>query len=111
MKKLSSIATLEKFGRIRISKHIFMRDFLYSEISNFFGIPNLPQDPDLAVKSGTKLATELLGPIVETFGPISVRFSYRSPEEYKFGNEKGHSCARLKPISSDRTLRIPIWEG
>ena len=38
MRKIGSYGSLEKFGRIRLSKNFFMRDFLYSEISNFYGI-------------------------------------------------------------------------
>ena len=32
---------LEAFGRERLSAHFFMRDFLYSEISAVYGIPNM----------------------------------------------------------------------
>lgn len=50
MKKIETYSALDKFGRIRLSKNFFMRDFLYSEISNFYGIPNLPDNPDLAIE-------------------------------------------------------------
>ena len=46
MKKISSLNALENLGRVRLSPNFYMRDFLYSEISNFHGIPNLPDDPD-----------------------------------------------------------------
>jgi len=36
-----------------------MRDFLYSEISNLHGIPNIPDDPDLAIEVGKHLCEEL----------------------------------------------------
>lgn len=71
-----------------------MRDFLYLEIGNLHGIPKLPEDPTLAIQCGTRLATELLDPLVETFGPITVRSSYRSPKVNEFGNKNGLSCAR-----------------
>lgn len=42
MNKPSSVQALEELGRVRLSKHFFMRDFLYSEISQIEGIPNIP---------------------------------------------------------------------
>lgn len=93
MRGITSFAMLEKLGRVRLSRHFFLRDFLYSEIGNFHGIPNLPDDPDLMIAAGTRLATELLDPLVDTFGPIAVRGSYRSPTVNAFGNEKGFNCA------------------
>ncbi|GAB1363415.1 hypothetical protein MASR1M32_26510 [Rhodobacter sp.] len=74
MKKPGSVRGLEALGRERLSRHFFMRDFLYSEIGNFEGIPNIPDDPDLALLTGRRLAEDLLEPLVETFGPIAVRF-------------------------------------
>lgn len=35
-----SIAALKELGRVRLSRSFLMRDFLYSEISNIYGIPN-----------------------------------------------------------------------
>ena len=49
MRKPISMKALEKLGRTRLSKSCFMRDFLYSEISNFYSIPNIPDDPGLAI--------------------------------------------------------------
>ena len=60
MKKPDSLTALEEFGRVRLSPSFFMRDFLYSEISNLHGIPNLPDDPDLAIEVGRRLCEELL---------------------------------------------------
>jgi hypothetical protein len=36
-----------------------MRDFFYSEIANFYGIPKVPDDPDLAIDAGRRLCAEL----------------------------------------------------
>lgn len=96
MKRPRSYAGLEKLGRVRLSKHFFLRDFLYTEIGNFHAIPNIPEDPDLAIAAGTRLCQELLDPIVETFGPIHVRSSYRSPELNHFGatTAKPQRCAQ-----------------
>jgi hypothetical protein len=68
-KKPSSVQSLTKLGRERLSRHFFMRDFLNSEISNFYQIPNIPDDPALALTAGRALAIELLDPLVDTFGP------------------------------------------
>lgn len=85
MKTPGTYTGLEDFGRVRLSAYFFMRDFLYSEIGNFYGRPNIPTDPDLAVAAGTRLCSELLDPLTETFGPIHVRSSYRSPDLNHFG--------------------------
>ncbi len=93
MRAITSFALLEKLGRTRLSQHFFLREFLYSEIGNFHGLPNLPDNPDLMIAAGTRLACELLDPLVETFGPIAVRSSYRSPSVNGFGNKNGLNCA------------------
>jgi len=80
-----SYTALEDFGRTRLSRYFYMRDFLYSEIASFHGRTNLPVDPALAIETGSRLCQELLDPMVETFGPIHVRSSYRSPELNHFG--------------------------
>lgn len=101
----SSFATLERLGRVRLSKYFTLRDFLYSEIGNFYGIPNLPSHPDLAIQTGTRLATDLLDPLVETFGPINIRSSYRSPIVNNEGNQRGHNCA-----SNEANRAGHIWD-
>ncbi len=50
IKKVSSIAKLEDLGRIQLSKSFFMRDFLYSEIANWYGVPNFPDHPEIAIR-------------------------------------------------------------
>ncbi|MBF9035098.1 hypothetical protein HKCCE2091_12700 [Rhodobacterales bacterium HKCCE2091] len=96
MRRPGSYSSLETLGRVRLSRHFFFRDFLHSEIGSFHGIPNLPETPDLAIAAGTRLCEELLEPIVETFGPIHVRSSYRSPELNHYGATvaKPQRCAR-----------------
>jgi len=90
---VESFRALERVGRIRLSKHFFMRDFLYSEISNCYGVQNMPEDEDLAVAAGERLCVELLEPLNATFGRIAVRSAYRSLAVNELGNEKGHNCA------------------
>ncbi|MBW6496511.1 MAG: hypothetical protein K0B16_18545 [Burkholderiaceae bacterium] len=106
MRKITSIDALETLGRVRLSRHFFMRDFLYSEIGNFQGIPNIPDDPDLAIKAGERLCQELLDPLFETFGNVIVRSAYRSPAVNQFGNEHGLGCA-----SNERNYAGHIWDG
>lgn len=89
MQKPQSVTILEKLGRVRLSPSFFMRDLLYSEISQIHGIPNVPDYPDLAIETGTQLCTTVLEPLQETFGRISIRSAYRSPAV----NAKG---ARIK---------------
>jgi len=96
---------LEELGRVRLSKHFFFRDFLSSEIGNFHRIPNLPDDPDLAIETGRALCETLLDPLEETFGRIAVRSGYRSAALNRFGNENGLNCAR-----NDHPLECHIWD-
>ena len=96
---------LEELGRVRLSKHFYFRDFLYSKIGNFHRIPNLPDDPDLAIETGRALCETLLDPLEETFGRIAVRSGYRSAALNRFGNENGLNCAR-----NDHPLECHIWD-
>ncbi len=72
-----------------------MRNFLYSEIANFYGKPNIPDDPDLAIEAGRGLAVNLLDPLVETFGPLEIRSGLRSCDLNHFGSTrvKPQKCA------------------
>ncbi len=89
-------AALEAFGRVRLSRHFYMRNFLYSEIGNFYGRFNTPQTPDFAIAAGQSLCQGLLDPLVESFGPITVRSSYRSSDLNHFGatQVKPQKCSR-----------------
>jgi hypothetical protein len=88
-----SVRSLEEFGRVRLSASFFMRDFLHSEIADFHGIPNIPDDPDLAIAAGRQLCKQLLEPLQATFGRLSIRSAYRAPAVNEFGNRHGLSCA------------------
>jgi hypothetical protein len=101
MRKPGSVNGLENLGRVRLSKNFFMRDFLYSEIANFYGIPNMPDNPDLAIAAGTRLCEELLEPLQATFGRISIRSAYRSPQVNELPNR-----SKLRGITS---LRSTAW--
>jgi hypothetical protein len=93
MRKPQSIRSLETLGRVRLSKSFYMRDFLYSEISNFHSIPNIPENPDVAVEACSKLCEELLEPLNSTFGRIVIFSGYRSLAVNQYGNDNKLSCA------------------
>lgn len=105
MRRPKSMRGLEALGRVRLSKHFFMRDFLYSEINGYHGVPNVPRDPDLAIANGRNLCRLLLDPLEETFGRIAIRSGYRSPELNAYGNANGLNCA-----ANDNPLECHIWD-
>jgi len=111
MKKPTSVVTTDNLGRVRLSQNFWMREFLYSEVANFHGIPNLPDDPDLAIAAGTRLCEELLEPLHRTFGKVLVRSAYRSPTVNGFCNAQqragkaGYSCAANEANYADH-----IWD-
>lgn len=105
LRKPGSVRGLEDLGRVRLSAHFFMREFLYSEVANFHALPNVPDDPDLAVAMGRRLCTELLEPLRATFGAVSVRSGYRSPTVNAFCNARGYSCARNLATAANH-----IWD-
>ena len=100
MKKPSSVQTLTDFGRVRLSRSFFMRDFLFSDIASIHGLNNLPDDPELAIAAGSRLCEELLEPLQNTFGRIAIRSAFRSAEVNALGNElqragkPGYNCAK-----------------
>ena len=105
MRKPGSMWSLETLGRVRLSRHFFMRDFLYSEIGNFHEKQNIPDDPDLAIETGSALCQTLLDPLEDTFGRVAVRSGYRSASLNQFGNENRLNCAR-----NDNPLECHIWD-
>jgi hypothetical protein len=100
-----SVRSLEELGRVRLSASFFMRDFLHSEIADFHGIPNIPDDPNLAIAAGRKLCEQLLEPLQGTFGRLAIRSAYRAPAVNEFGNRHGLSCA-----SNQRNYGRHIWD-
>lgn len=111
MRKPITVDALDKLGRVRLSKHFFMRDMLHSEIAQFHGLLNVPDNPDLAIEVGTRLCDELLEPIQERWGRITIRSAYRSREVNQMGNammragKAGYNCA-----SNDRNAAKHIWD-
>lgn len=92
MRKPTSMRGLEELGRVRLSHNFYLRDFLYSEIANFYGIPNIPEIPDLAISTGKRLCEELLEPLQSTFGRIGIRSGYRAANVTEYGNSRGQGA-------------------
>ena len=84
----SSVAELTALGRERLSEHVFMRDMLYSEVANFHGLQNIPQDPDLALHVGRNIAAKIIEPLKKAFGHVTVRSAYRSPSLNQFCHDR-----------------------
>ena len=82
------LAKFEDFGRERLSEHFFMRDFLYSEVSAAHGIPNVPDDAELAVRAGKGLCENLLEPLRCIFGHVVIRSAFRSAVVNGYGNKQ-----------------------
>jgi hypothetical protein len=105
MRRPASIWSLETLGRVPLSRYFYMREFLYSEIANFHGMQNIPDDPDLAIARGAAFCSAILDPLEETFGRVAVRSGYRSSAVNRFGNENKLNCAR-----NDYPLECHIWD-
>jgi hypothetical protein len=111
MSQPKSVSALDELGRVWLSKSFIMREFLHSEVANFHGIPNIPDDPELAIAAGTRLCEELLEPLQSTFGKVIVRSGFRSCEVNGFCNQqqragkKGYTCA-----SNEANYAGHIWD-
>lgn len=105
MRSPLSVEALENLGRERLSPNFFMRDFLYSEVASIHRIPNIPENPDLAIETGKRLCEELLEPLQATFGRIAIRSAYRSPTVNAKGNEEKEGCAR-----NESNYAAHIWD-
>lgn len=105
MRKPASMRGLENLGRVRLSRSFYMRDMLYSEISNVHGVPNIPDRPDVAVARGKQFCETILEPMQNTFGRLAIRSAYRSAAVNAYGNENNLNCAR-----NDNPDEIHIWD-
>jgi hypothetical protein len=107
MRKAQTVKALEELGRVQLSKSFLMREFLYSEISQIEGIPNIPDDPDLAIAAGKSLCENVLEPIQDALGRISVRSAYRSCAVNEKGaeNKNQYGCA-----SNESNYAGHIWD-
>lgn len=84
-----------------------MREFLYSEISQIEGIPNIPDDPELAIEAGRNLCEKVLEPIQDALGRITIRSAYRSCAVNAKGaeNKNQYNCAR-----NEANYAAHIWD-
>ena len=107
MKSPKTVKSLEDLGRIRLSDSFFMRDFMYSEISQIEGIPNIPEYPDVAIEAGSNLCQHILEPIQKKLGRISIRSGYRSTLVNNKGaeNKNQYNCA-----SNESNYAHHIWD-
>ncbi len=92
----ASVRSLEDLGRSQLSASFFMREFLYSEISQIEGVPNIPQDPELALAAGRGLCEQVLEPLQARLGRLSIRSAYRCSAVNAIGAANGnqYGCAR-----------------
>lgn len=105
MRRPTTMRALEDLGRVRLSENFFLRDFFHSEIASLYGIPNIPDDPDLAIAAGTRLCEALLEPLWARFGRISIRSAYRSPAVNDFGNRNNLNCSQ-----NEKNFAGHIWD-
>ena len=99
------LGALGAFGRERLSKHYFMRDFLYSEVADVHGIANVPDNAELAFKSGRALCRNLLEPLRHVFGHVTIRSAFRSANVNGYCNCHGMGCA-----SNKKNYAKHIWD-
>lgn len=103
--QIGSYTALERLGRVKLSNSFFMREFLHSEIAQWHGIANYPDEPDLAILAGRRLCEELLEPLQEKYGRLCIRSGYRSSQVNALGNEKRLNCS-----SNEATYADHIWD-
>jgi hypothetical protein len=103
--RLDTVTRLDEFGRVRLSQNFFMREFLHSEICQMEGVPNIPDNPRLAIEAGSMLCEIILEPLQATFGRVSIRSGYRSSHLNAIGAEKRHNCTR-----NDKNYARHIWD-
>lgn len=78
MRKPRSIRSFENLGRVRLSESFFTPDFLHSGIADFYGIPNLPDEPELAIWGGSPALPGAARAASTTFGrldPVRLPFA------------------------------------
>jgi hypothetical protein len=105
MKKPQTVAKLAELGRVQLSRSFFMRDFLYSEAAALHGLANVPDDPALAITTGTRLCEDLLEPLQDRFGRLSIRAGYRSAEVNALAHAKNYGA-----VSNERAGAGAIWD-
>lgn len=105
MQSINSYDRLEEFGRRRLSRNFYMREFLQTEIGAWFGIRNVPDHPEVAIAMGERLCNGLLEPLQDVFGRVHIRSGYRSTGVNAYGNEHKLNCA-----SNEKNFAGHIWD-
>lgn len=111
LKTPRTVASLTELGRERLSKSLFMRDMLYSEVAAIHGLNNAPDDPELALVAGRGLCQALLEPLQDHWGRLAIRSAYRSCEVNGYCNamqragKVGYTCA-----SNEANYASHIWD-
>ncbi len=82
-----------------------MRDFLHSEVSAAHGIPNVPDDAELAVRAGKGLCKNLLEPLRSIFGHVVIRSAFRSAVVNGYCNKHKMGCS-----SNKKNFAKHIWD-
>jgi len=99
------VGWLEDYGRERLSPSFFMRDFLFSEVASVFGVCNVPEHPEVALRVGRQLCINLLEPLNATFGRLTIRSGYRSSTVNELCFRKGYNCS-----SNEENYAGHIWD-
>jgi SWIM zinc finger len=69
---------------VRVGKYFVLSDFLYSHDAVAKGIANLPPSLDCPEIDGMRgLCANILDPVVEKFGPVSIAYGYCSTELWR----------------------------
>lgn len=69
------------------------------------GVPNIPDNPRLAIQAGSVLCQTILEPLQATFGRVSIRSGYRSAHLNAIGADKRHNCTR-----NEKNHARHIWD-
>lgn len=70
---------------VRVGKYFMLSDFLYSQTAITKGIPNIPIGWSGAEVRGIQgLCENILDPVVDIFGPVSVTFGFCSLQLWKY---------------------------
>jgi len=111
LRPIESLADLTELGRMRLSDNFFMREMLYSDVGNFYRIPNIPDDPELAVAAGSRLCELVLEPLRRRFGQVCVRSAYRSSTLNAYCHERyqaGESASWC--VDNESNYAEHIWD-
>ncbi|HQR04011.1 MAG: hypothetical protein JSR19_09695 [Proteobacteria bacterium] len=68
---------LDALSYTRISPNFLLRELLYSTESAAMGLPNMPEDPGMVIRSGKALAERVLEPVLERWGRFWITFGYQ----------------------------------